>query len=90
MTDITVTQFLVALLAGFATGIVYLSLLWLGTDRLVLHGNWRAASVLAIARLAVAGAALWLAAQHGPLQMLSLFLGFLAARQLWLARIKGA
>lgn len=89
MTALMVFQLLVFLLAGLGTGAVFLVLLTIGVDTLVSRNNWRLGAAIAVVRLALVAAALWLALQYGPLQMLALFLGFLVARQVWLARVKG-
>ncbi len=90
MSGMDVLQILAFLVGGLGIGAVYLWLLKAGTEALVSGRGWLRASVFAVTRLAIIAAALWLAVQYGALPMLALFVGFLVARQLWIARIREA
>ena len=66
--------------AGLALGTIYLWLLGRSVSAIVSPGARLSAVVWLLLRIALAGAALWLAGQQGALPLLLVLLGFLIAR----------
>jgi len=74
--------------AGALLGLSYFGLLMRSVEALVSGGGWRAALGMSLARLAGAGVVLAIAARFGATSLLSVFVGFLAARTLVLRRAR--
>jgi F1F0 ATPase subunit 2 len=76
----------IGLVFGLLQGAAHLALLYASTQRFIAGGSWPETIVLSLARVAMTGGVLWIAAQIGAITLLGALGGFLLARSVILSK----
>ncbi len=76
------------LVLGLAAGMLYFASLWWTSQRLARSGLTPGSAAMICCRMAVVGAALFLASRHGALALLMMALGIFAGRAVVMRRAR--